>query len=125
MVLNRKKKGQAVELKCANELKAKGYTILFRAHTCRQGPFFRGHDLAGCIDVVAAHGSSWLMVACASTMSHYAEQRDEIQRFRSRHLLGHPVECEYWVRVKGGWRKFWLGIDGWHEQFPTDGRTAM
>lgn len=122
--MNTKKRGQRVELVCANELKAKGATILFRTHTCKMGDFWRGHDLAGLFDIVAYRFGSWDFIACSSTMSHYAEQRDEIAAFAKKCGL-QGMNFEYWIKVRGGFRKFWLTQSGWMEQNESDGKTAM
>lgn len=51
-MVNRKKKGDRKELRCANELKVEGYKIVFRGMTVKIGPMFKGLDFADCIDVV-------------------------------------------------------------------------
>jgi len=126
--MNNRNKGQKVEIIAENELKAKGYNILYKRHICEVSPFLKEHNFAGLFDLVAALGSNWKMIAYAPTMGHYAEKRDEIARFRSKYLIGHSVDCEYWVRVSGAgptrWRKFYLWVDGWREERDDDGRTA-
>jgi hypothetical protein len=69
--MNTKKKGQRVELLVQNELKRQGAIILYKSHTCKMGPFWKGHDFANLFDIVAVEYGSWLFVGCASTMSHF------------------------------------------------------
>ena len=80
--MNSKKKGQRKETRCANELKAAGYTILFKSYTMRLGPYFKTTDFADLYDVVAITPGLLRFISCKhETSGSIAEDRRRIEAF--------------------------------------------
>lgn len=124
MKINTKKKGQRKELLCSKELEASGWRVVFRGVTVKQGPIFKGHDFADCIDVVAVKqlpyltylgerittGIVWVFISCTHR-GHISEKKTALKEFADVFRLP-LMSFEVWAWDKARWvgrgkNKYW------------------
>ncbi len=99
-MIKKTQKGQRIEKRCADELKADGYLIW---KTIRVQ--YQNIDLWGLFDVVALHpgGDHILFIQCKSTRCD-SETRNKIRALKM------PDSCEKWIWI-------WKDRKGWIKEF--------
>jgi len=96
--MNTKKKGQKKETECSNLLKTKGYKIVFKGRTVKQGNFWVGTDFADLFDVIGILGTHWIFVSVKhyQKSGKFQQHQQDINEFATKHGLS-GMSFELWL----------------------------
>ena len=111
MAINKKAKGNRIELLAKKRLMANGWLVDSKPNVRFQSP-----DLFGQFDLIAIKGGEVKLIQIKSNVSHFYSARKELKEWKEEYKI--RLTCEVWLYLGGRDEHKWRidnGVEDWME----------